>query len=187
MQRERGQRDLGELMAAAQSGDRAAYRAMLEAVIPVLRATIRNQLQHLQPSDLEDLVQETLLSIHQVRATYDPRRPFLPWVRAIARNRSIDWARRQTRRKGNETTDNEAVETFAAEEPNNDRTVGDPEALRHAITQLPSGQRRAVELLKLKEMSLREASEVTGTSISALKVACHRAIKALRTTLLPNG
>jgi len=45
---------------------------------------------------------------------------------------------------------------------------------------LPPGQRQALELLKLKEMSLKEASAATGLSITALKVATHRALKSLR-------
>ncbi len=171
-------------MAAAQRGDTEAYQRLLVAIIPVLRQTVRQQNRGMQPSDVEDLVQEALLSIHLVRATYDPSRPFLPWVKTIARNRAIDWARRDTRKKANEMADTPAAETFAAEETNSpDNAPGDPETLQHAIRRLPSGQRRAVELLKLREMSLREASEITGTSVSALKVACHRGIKALRAAL----
>lgn len=176
--------DLADLMAAAQSGDSAAYKRLLLTIIPVLRQTVRQQNRGLQPSDVEDLVQEALLSIHLVRTTFDASRPFLPWAKTIARNRAIDWARRDTRKRANEAADAPPPETFAAEETNNsDDAPGDPEALQHAIARLPNGQRRAVELLKLREMSLREASEATGTSISALKVACHRGIKALRATL----
>ena len=176
--------DLGALMAAARSGDRRAYRELLLAVTPLLRRTIRRQNHNLQLTDLEDMVQDALMSIHLVRATYDPQRPFLPWMNAIARNRAIDWARRQARRSANETADTEYIETFAAEETNYQGDgVGDPEALRRAIAGLPKGQRRAIEMLKLGEMTLREASEASGTSISALKVACHRAVKALRSNL----
>lgn len=186
--RARDNAELGELMAAAQAGDRHAYRVVLDAILPVLRRTIRAQNRGIGAADLEDLVQDALLSIHQVRASYDPGRPFLPWVKAIARNRAVDWARRQSRRR-NEAADTDGVETYPAAETNSiDRDgVGDPEALRLAITQLPEGQRRAVEMLKLKEMSLREASAATGSSVSALKVACHRGMKALRAVLTSGG
>jgi RNA polymerase sigma-70 factor (ECF subfamily) len=57
--------------------------------------------------------------------------------------------------------------------------------LHRALAGLPSGQRQAVELLKLKEMSLKEASEASGMSVAALKVAMHRALKSLRAEMAP--
>ncbi len=176
--------DLGALMAAVQSSDTSAYHRLLTAIAPLIRKAIRGQARGLHPSDLEDLVQDALLSIHLVRATYDSRRPFLPWMNAIARHRTIDWARRHSRRTANETADTHKVETFVAEETNMvGDGIGDPEALRRAIVELPKGQRQAIEMLKLHEMTLREASEVSGTNISALKVACQRGIKSLRSVL----
>ncbi len=62
-------------------------------------------------------------------------------------------------------------------------TYGDPDVLKEAIADLPAGQRRAIELLKLREMSLKEAAAASGTSVGALKVATHRAMDALRRKL----
>jgi RNA polymerase sigma-70 factor (ECF subfamily) len=62
-------------------------------------------------------------------------------------------------------------------------TYGDPDALKEAIADLPAGQRSAIELLKLREMSLKEAAAASGTSVGALKVATHRAMDALRRKL----
>jgi RNA polymerase sigma-70 factor (ECF subfamily) len=64
---------------------------------------------------------------------------------------------------------------------------GDPQALTQAMEQLPPGQRQAVELLKLREMSLKEAAAASGTSVGALKVAVHRGIAALRKALGAKG
>ncbi len=55
--------------------------------------------------------------------------------------------------------------------------------LSQAITALPELQRQAIELLKLREMSLAEASRLTGRSIVALKVNAHRAVKSLQRQL----
>ena len=60
---------------------------------------------------------------------------------------------------------------------------GDSDALRKAVHSLPAGQRDAIEMLKLKEMSLKEASQASGMSVGALKVATHRAMNALRKLL----
>jgi RNA polymerase sigma-70 factor (ECF subfamily) len=60
---------------------------------------------------------------------------------------------------------------------------GDIEALRQAVGALPDGQRQAIELLKLQELSLKEAAAVSGSTVGALKVATHRAMAALRKAL----
>jgi RNA polymerase sigma-70 factor (ECF subfamily) len=74
--------------------------------------------------------------------------------------------------------------TFADESTNTTSgDYGDPDALRQALGVLPAGQREAIEMLKLQEMSLKEASAATGMSVGALKVATHRAMNALRKLL----
>jgi RNA polymerase sigma factor (sigma-70 family) len=175
---------LGILMRAAQDGDSGAYLQVLRAITPLLRRVVHQQRSFLQASDVEDLVQDILLSLHAVRATYDPARPFLPWLLAIARNRMADGSRRQMRRAANEVSVAEYPETFC-EEPANilDACYGDPEALHKAIGKLPSGQRRAIEMLKLREMSLKEAASASGMSVVALKVAVHRGMNTLRRAL----
>ena len=95
-------RRLAGLMRSAQDGDGSAYAALLREVTPWLRQMMRHQRPFLQPQDIEDLVQDVLLSLHAVRASYDPKRPFLPWLAAIARNRLADGARRYARRAAKE-------------------------------------------------------------------------------------
>jgi RNA polymerase sigma-70 factor (ECF subfamily) len=175
---------LAALMRAAQAGDRRAYTDLLRDVAALAKDAVRQRFRFLQPQDIEDLVQDILLSVHAARATYDPARPFLPWLMAIARNRMADGARRYARRRAHEVAAEEGPETFASEGANTSAGgYGDAEALARAMTELPEGQRRAVELTKLKEMSLKEAAAATGTSVGALKVAVHRGIAALRRAL----
>src|SRR5688572_11289899 len=104
---------LRHLMRAAQDGDADAYRALLTAVTPRLRRVIRRRRAFLDPQDVEDLVQDVLLSVHAVRHTYDPVRPFTPWLLAIVRNRLADAARRYGRRKGRELAVEDLDVTFA--------------------------------------------------------------------------
>ena len=183
-----GDRRFTMLMQAAQNGDGNAYLLLLSEVTPLLRRVVHGQRRFLQPADVEDIVQDILVSLHSVRATYDPNRPFLPWLLAIARNRIMDAARRYGRREANELSVAEYPETFLDDRTNTpDDTYGDPEALKGALAQLPRGQREAVEMLKLREMSLKEASAASGMSIAALKVAVHRGMKTLRKTLSIEG
>jgi len=170
------------LMAAAQAGDRASYEELLRDCVPFIRAVVARQ--HRRPDRIEDAVQDVLLTVHRVRHTYDPRRPFAPWLAAIARRRSIDLLRKRLRAEAHEVADEQAYETFADPAANNDKEAADRAAeLGLAVAALPEGQRRAIELVKLREMSLEEAARASGKSAGALKVSIHRAIKALKAQL----
>ncbi len=166
-------------MAAAQAGDRAAYARLLADILPVVRRLVGRRWQG--AADAEDVVQDALLTLHAVRHTYDPARPFLPWLAAIVEHRINDSLRKRYRRKGREEEFDAAAETFSAIETNINALDAVP--LRRAVADLPAGQRQAIELVKLKEMSLAEASSASGQSVGALKVAVHRAIKALKEKL----
>lgn len=174
----------GRLMARAQQGDRDAYLTLLRAITPRIRQLVRRRRAFLGESDVEDVVQEVLLSVHVVRATYDPARPLMPWLAAIVRHRLADAGRRHVRQGAHEVGVDDLDVTFPSPATKSqEETFGDTEALAQAIQALPPGQRQAVELLKLRELSLKEASEATGLSVGALKVATHRAMASLRRTL----
>jgi RNA polymerase sigma-70 factor (ECF subfamily) len=175
---------LGKLMRAAQQGDGAAYLELLRAIAPRIRGVVRRQRGFAGVAEVEDLVQDVLLSVHTVRATYDPSRPFEPWLLAIVRNRLVDGARRYGRVARREIKIDDIDVTFAEPATNEDSVeVGDAAALHEAVRALPEQQRQAIELTKLRELSLKEAAQVSGTSVGALKVATHRAMAALRLTL----
>ncbi|ASS58054.1 sigma-70 family RNA polymerase sigma factor [Rhizobium leguminosarum] len=168
------------LMARAQDGDNFAYLRLLQEITPYLRSLVRRW--HKDHWDIEDTVQDILLTLHSIRHTYDPSRPFGPWLVGIANRRAIDRLRRRGRQELREaplTAEHEA--TAAASEHNDD--VLDKHRLNEALGGLPPIQRTAVDLLKLKEMSLKEASDATGLSIASLKMATHRALRNLRTLL----
>lgn len=183
-QKQADENTLEALMQAAQGGNARAYAKLLKEITPRLHAIVRRQRQFLPAEDIEDLVQDVLISVHSVRATFDPARPFMPWLAAIARNRLVDAARRYSRQKAHELNVEEYPVTFSEEATNKgSEQYRDPEALKRAIEALPPGQREAVEMLKLREMSLKEAAVASGTSVGALKVSVHRAMSALRKTL----
>ena len=173
--------DWSILMARAQGGDRVAYRRLLEEITPYLRALATRR--HRDPNDAEDAVQDVLLTVHAVRHTYDPARPFGPWLVAIANRRIIDRLRRQWRTRSRETALKAEHETFPAPQANIPEEMSDRRALQEAVESLPAGQRQAIRLVKLKEMSLKEAAAASGISVASLKVATHRALKNLRKML----
>src|SRR5438067_9838443 len=178
-----GARDLdwSILMARAQGGDGEAYRRLLTDIAPYLHSLARQH--HRDPGDVEDTVQDVLLTMHAIRHTYDPHRPFGPWLVAIAKRRIIDRLRRQGRTRTREVALDEEDVTFSAPAANLGEADWNKRVLGDAIERLPPGQREAVRLLKLREMSLRQAAAVSGMSVAALKVAMHRAMINLRKIL----
>ncbi len=169
------------LMRLAQDGDHAAYRRLLTEITPYLRGLAARQ--HRDRRDVEDTVQDILLTVHSIRHTYDPERPFKPWLVAIGRRRIIDRIRVYSRTRLRETELLAEHETFSADETNTYQAQSDRRLLREAMESLPEGQREAIRLLKMEEKSLKEASAATGMSITALKVSTHRAMKNLRKIL----
>lgn len=182
MARDGGDAYLAGLMKSAQEGDALAYGELLRLSVPII-ARVANS-QRAFGVEIDDVVQDVLLSLHSVRHTYDPDRPYVPWLAAIVRHRIVDAQRRRMRINRNEEGVSELPETSSATDSNmRMEPQGDAELLRRAIADLPPGQRQAVELLKLREMSLKEASTESGVSIAALKVAVHRGLRALRARL----
>jgi RNA polymerase sigma-70 factor (ECF subfamily) len=167
--------DWSIMMARSQSGDGEAYRRLLRSVTPYLLARALVRLG--SADEAEDAVQDTLLAIHESRQSYDPARPFGPWLSAIADRRIADRLRRRQRRHRLKAAVGEMA-NYAP--PRQDKTVLDARALDAAMAELTPEQVRAIRLLKLEERSLEEASAHTGQTVGALKAATHRALKALR-------
>jgi RNA polymerase sigma-70 factor (ECF subfamily) len=154
-------------------GDEAAHRAFLTEAAALLRAFFRNRLRG-RPEDAEDLVQETLVALHTKRDSYDPAYPLTAWMYAIARYRLIDYFRRAKHR-------NHA--SLDGHDPGRDDPAYDASDAKRDVAvllaKLPEKQRRAIELVKLQEKSISEASELTGFTESDIKVSIHRGLKAL--------
>ena len=172
---------LRSLMKAMQEGDQDACRTLLRLCIPWIERAARRR--GIPSEAIDDVVQNVLIAVHYGRHHCDPSRPFLPWLRAIARNRSIDWLRQSRHRIAREVHAPEAVENCA--DPGAfDAIESTPRFLHDEINAsmecLSPGQRRAVRLLVLDDLTLDQASTQSGIKKVALKVSLHRALKALR-------
>jgi len=167
-------------MRSAQAGDAVAYRNLLSTIQPRIRAIVRGKIH--EEAAAEDVVQNTLLSIHRGRSTYRAERPFGPWMRAIVRNSIIDHFRERKRRGDRE------IELVVEEWPDESSTGdvgGDQLApeLAAALASLPEAQRVAVTLVQVKGLSVAEAALRVGISPGALKVRAHRGYRAMRKSL----
>lgn len=128
-------------------------------------------------------MQDVLLTIHRIRHTYEPGRPVKPWLAAIVARRSIDALRKRGRVAAREVHNEPAYETYADPRANEGDAAHDAGELARMTQGLSKGQKEALDLVKLQEMSLAEASEVSGQSVASLKVNIHRALKKLRLNL----
>ncbi|HET8920987.1 MAG TPA: RNA polymerase sigma factor [Xanthobacteraceae bacterium] len=167
-------------MVAAQAGDRAAYETLLRDCIPFIKRVARGQ--GIRPDLIDDVVQETLLTVHRARQTYDPNRSFTAWLGTIARRRAIDGLRRVGRTRTREVYAPLAYENHSDPSGSPDEAVfdiGHTEVLRSAIDKLSVRQREAVEHLALQSQSLAQAATATGRSTGSLRVDWHRALKTL--------
>ncbi|MCB2072822.1 MAG: sigma-70 family RNA polymerase sigma factor [Novosphingobium sp.] len=160
---------LARLAAMAQRGDRQAYRVLLGECQSWLKGYFRRRIA---PHHLDDLVQETLLSLHRKLGSYDPARPFLPWLAAISRYRWVDHMRRLYR------DDGEAIEGDVPADPE-EPAIAARLSLERLFTYLPQAQARVIELVKVEGLSIREASRASGQSESLVKVNIHRGLKKL--------
>ncbi len=179
---------LDALMCAAQNGDRRAYQALLKEVAVRMRRLVSARAPWLGHADVEDIVQDVLLSLHTARATWDPQRPFMPWIAAIARNRLADHARRYARRQAFDQAANDLAEVFSSTpgQTHAERVVN-LMSVRRAMNELTEGERRAFELVRLREMSLAEAADAGKTTVGAMKVAVHRATRKLKRAINRDG
>jgi RNA polymerase sigma-70 factor (ECF subfamily) len=126
-------------------------------------------------------MQETLLTIHTARRTYDPHRPFAPWFYAILSSRMIDVLRKQKRVRTREFATDSLPEPASSSTQVHDASEAlDARRLKAALDTLPDRQREIVRSLKLEDQSVKDVSERLGMSPSAVKVAAHRGYKALR-------
>lgn len=161
-------------MVRAQDGDEGAYRELLTDLRPALLRMLRRYAS--APEELEDLAQDVLLSVHRARRTYDPTRPFEPWLFAIARYEAWAHLKRRAKRQSLEVLD-EDLSAHPAE------ATASLTQLDAALRQLPPKQRDAVRMLKLQGLSLEAAAAQSGTTVGALKVRAHRGYRALKDLL----
>jgi RNA polymerase sigma-70 factor (ECF subfamily) len=171
------------LLLGGLAGDASAYQVFLQELSVRLRKFLRRRLISF-PEDVEDLVQESLLVVHEQRHAYDPGQPISAWVQAIAHHKLVDLLRRRSLREARSEPLDEASECFAA--------AGSPAAearfdVNRLLDILPARQRLSIVHVKLEGRSVKEAARLTGMSESAIKVSIYRGLKFLAEKMRGGG
>lgn len=161
---------LARLMAASQKGDKSSYNVLLSEAGLWLERYFRRRVP---PHQLDDLVQDVLLAVHNKRATWDASRPFLPWLAAIARYRWVDHLRKVYKHESDLLGDNDAIED------SDEDAISARVSLERLFIHLPDAQAEVIELVKIEGHSISEAAARTGQSESLVKVNIHRGLKKL--------
>lgn len=173
----RKDRELSDLLLAAQEGNKEAYERFLGEVCVLLRPFLVKRMG--ASERVEDVLQESLLAIHRARHTYMPIRPVGPWLYAICEHRMIDFYRKNRRIEKIESPVSGDIERIA-ERMEHGAGTEEGEQVRLLLEKLPEKQRKVIELLKIHDRSVKEVSAQTGMSESAVKVAAFRGYEAIR-------
>lgn len=169
--------DLTRKLKAGLTGDRAAYGDFLSQLSPILRKVIGKKIPR---SDVEDVLQEVLISIHKARHTYDGNRPLMPWIMAITGFRVTDHLRKtysEMRHSQVDITDYENVLEAVTETP------GENESINEMLDSVGQRERKILSLMHVEGYTASEVGSQLGMKESAVKVAAHRAIKKIRERL----
>ncbi len=166
--------ELRGLMIGGLDGNAADHAALLRLLVPLLRAFCQRRCRE---DDVEDLVQETLIAVHTRRGTYDRDRPFTAWLFSIARYKMIDHFRRNRRYQ-----QIEGFEDILIAEGFEDASIArlDVDGL---LEELPGKQARIIRATRIEGLSVAEAADADGISLSDAKVSVHRGLKSLMTRI----
>ena len=167
------------LMRRSLAGDRRAYAALLGKTSDLLRPFLANRLA--SAAEVDDLLQEILISIHKARHTYDGGRPYKPWAYAIAKFRLRDHLRAHYSDRLRDAVDLSELHD-SLPDPVTETAVS-YESISGEIQRLPERQAAIVRLMHQEGYTAREVGEKMGMKESAVKVAAHRAYKVLRKML----
>jgi len=166
---------LRQLLIAGLAGDEKSYLSFLKELSAYLRGYFLKRLTHF-PGEAEDLVQETLLAVHNQRHTYDANLPVTAWVHAIAKYKFVDFLRARGRQAALTEPLDEDSEVFALKQ---NEAVEARIDIGDLLEKLPDRQRLPIVHVKLQGLSVAETARLTGMSESAVKVGVHRGLKAL--------
>jgi RNA polymerase sigma-70 factor (ECF subfamily) len=171
---------LAGLLSQAQRGDPVAYESFLREASVVLRAFLTRRMKS-AGDRVEDVLQDTLLTVHRARHSFLAGRPVGPWLYAICEHRMAEFYRRHRRIEAVEMPA-ELPEVAVADGSELD-TAGLGDLVREALMKLPRKQRAIIESLKLHDLSVREVALQAGMSESAVKVTAFRGYEAIRKML----
>lgn len=161
----------------AQSGDRKAYRLLLNDIVPYIKGYVSGSLAN--PDWVDDVVQDVLISVHKSLKSYSPDRPFKPWLSTIIQFRKTDFLRKHYKSKKTKEETFAHTEVFSTNVTNSTLS-GELKDIEAAIATLPEKQQKIFHMMRIEGYSAKEVAEEMGMSVSAVKVSVHRSTNKLK-------
>lgn len=168
--------ELRELFGRGMQGDQASYAQFLGQTALLCRRAVARRVRE---ADLEDVVQEALISIHKARATYDGERPLLPWLLSIVNFRVNDYLRKHYRTAGRDAVDIDLLSDSLSDVTEG---VGESESVERMLGSVPQRQQDILTMMHVEGFTAKEVGRKLNMNESAVKVAAHRAMKKIRET-----
>lgn len=165
------------MLKKAVDGDSGAYKDFLKLASQVIRRIIGGKI--FNEAEIDDVLQEVLISIHKARHTYDFNRRLMPWIYSIINFRVADHLRREYGEKIFEKVqiDDEALQI---EDNSVTDSYTDNEYIEKAIKELKDKQQKVIRLMYFEDMSVKQVAEKLMISEADVKTSAHRAYKILR-------
>jgi len=172
------------LAASAQQGDRWAYHRLLSEIAPYVRNVVVASLPSADAAD--DVSQEVLVSVHKSLKTYNPDKPFKPWLSAIINFRRTDYLRKHYAKRDDQKTSLDNPE-YLSQNVTNSPLAGELKDIEGALLDLPEKQRQIFQMMKIEGYSAEEVAQKMEMNVSAVKVSAHRTAKRLKGVLGGSG
>ncbi|MEC8554056.1 MAG: RNA polymerase sigma factor [Planctomycetota bacterium] len=186
-------------LARAKDGDKDAFRELILAEAPAIESFISSRLSmaHQRVVGVDDVVQETFVSIHRdlSKAHFDSQRSFSNWCIRISENRMLDMVRRNKRKKrggdmrqlDDDCQDGpgfvEQIEGTETKASVKFRRLEEADIIREAMAELPSIQRKATEMKYVDGRNNRSIALMLNKSRQAVDGLLKRAKAKLRVML----
>ena len=166
-------------MKEAQEGSSTSYDTLLSEVYMFLESYLNSKVYN--KSQIDDVIQEILLAIHNSRHTFDNSKSFMSWMLAIAHYKVSDHLCFQFKQKTQELEESlldMSTDALSALIENQNTQL-----LYQAIDELDQKPRQIIKLLKIEGMKVSEVATELNLSESNVKVIAHRAYQGLEIKL----
>ena len=165
-----GQLEDHDLVAQYRSGNEQAFEVLIRRHQKRIFLQIYSKVQDSEVAD--DLFQETFIKIIRSlrKESYEEKGKFLPWAVRVANNTTLDYFRKESRKKEFRPHGEFTVfDTYGESDRPFEQTLIESqinEDLRRLINFLPEEQRQVLELRMFCDYSFKEIAEETDVSIN---------------------
>jgi len=176
-----------ELISAVLEGDASSFEPLVTRYQPRVFATARRYAR--REDEVADIVQEIFIKAYQKLSTYRAEAPFEHWLMRMAVRTCYDFLRKHQRNREYNVTEisdeeNDWLENVGDEGPERETDQAAAKALVERLLEgLSPDFRIVITLLEIEEKSVKEIADLTGWSVSLVKVRAYRARKQMRKML----